>query len=345
MADKRQAGDGALEGEERPTVSVVIPAHNSAGTIQTALDSVYGQSSSDIIEVIVVDDGSTDDTAHLVTAGFPHVRCVRQENAGASAARNRGAEMARGDYIAFLDADDEWFPEKIAAQLEVAWMHPGLALVLCDTQPVLGREKHGPNRGVATRGVTRGERGRQGMVVTPVTFADLVMSRTRFFPGCSVWLLRKEAFMAVGRFDTNMMRAEELEYLWRLAWLGHGIAVVRTPLAVYCEDPKRRVSPKLMLAWAQAMKEMADRYLRPMMASGCDWLRADDAMALVKSRYRSTAEAFFLSGREAEAMALLNEARALPGGDVLTGLRILAALGLPRVFFGFRALALRFWMR
>lgn len=97
------------------SVSVVIPAYNAERFLLDALTSVRRQSVAPL-EILVVDDGSSDDTARLA-ASMEGVRCIRQTNAGVSAARNRGIEEARGEFIALLDADDAWMPEKLAAQL------------------------------------------------------------------------------------------------------------------------------------------------------------------------------------------------------------------------------------
>lgn len=108
--------DDALRDADAPTVSVVIAAYNAEAFIQEALDSVLAQTYRDY-EVIVVDDGSTDATAERVRRYGEAVRLVQQANAGSAAARNRGIQEARGTYVAFLDADDLWLPEKLERQV------------------------------------------------------------------------------------------------------------------------------------------------------------------------------------------------------------------------------------
>ena len=100
-------------------ISVVIPAYNRARTIERSIRSVLDQTFRDI-EVIVVDDCSTDDTEGIVTRiGDERVRYDRLPvNSGACVARNRGVELAKGDYIAFQDSDDEWLPQKLQAQMD-----------------------------------------------------------------------------------------------------------------------------------------------------------------------------------------------------------------------------------
>ena len=93
-------------------ISVVIPSHNRRHTLERALQSICEQSSP-VDEIILVDDGSTDDSRSMVAARFPQVEIIQQPNRGVSAARNRGIEAASGDWIALLDSDDYWLPQKI----------------------------------------------------------------------------------------------------------------------------------------------------------------------------------------------------------------------------------------
>jgi glycosyltransferase involved in cell wall biosynthesis len=101
---------------EHPRISVVMPAYNAAGFIQRAIRSVWAQTHLPL-ELIVVDDGSSDDTAAVAASVDPRTRVIRQANGGPGAARNRGVKESAGDWIAFLDADDAWRPNKLERQL------------------------------------------------------------------------------------------------------------------------------------------------------------------------------------------------------------------------------------
>lgn len=99
------------------TISVIIPTYNRAHTLVRALDSVLAQTRT-ADEIIVIDDGSTDDTPRLMERDYKSVKYFYRENRGVSAARNTGIRKATGDWIAFLDSDDEWLPEKLQLQLQ-----------------------------------------------------------------------------------------------------------------------------------------------------------------------------------------------------------------------------------
>ena len=118
-----------------PRISVVIPAYNAAPYIAAAIDSVVGQTYKDL-EIIVVDDGSVDNTAAVLQTYGNKVRYVRQENQGVSSARNHGIRVAQGELIAFLDADDVWFPEKLELQTQFLSAHEEAALVFGDLELV-----------------------------------------------------------------------------------------------------------------------------------------------------------------------------------------------------------------
>src|SRR5436190_14892321 len=120
---------------ERDLVSVVLPSYNRGYIIQRAIDSVLGQSHRRL-ELIVVDDGSTDDTRRRVEAYGPPVRYVFRPNGGVSAARNTGLPLSRGEFIALLDSDDVWLPWKIAAQVRFLRAQPEVGMVWTDMMAI-----------------------------------------------------------------------------------------------------------------------------------------------------------------------------------------------------------------
>jgi glycosyltransferase involved in cell wall biosynthesis len=120
------------------TVSVVIPTYNRAYCLGRTIDSVLNQTHRDL-ELIVIDDGSTDDTGELISrsyAGDGRVRYVRQENAGVCAARNHGFRLATGAYVALLDSDDEWQPWKLELQLACLRAAPQAGMIWTDMAAV-----------------------------------------------------------------------------------------------------------------------------------------------------------------------------------------------------------------
>jgi glycosyltransferase involved in cell wall biosynthesis len=159
--DRRRIGKGAVpslagwlsydewaEGAP-PLVTVVIPAYNAERHIGEAVESALAQTYRPV-EIVVVDDGSTDATAETVRSFGPRVRFATQTNAGAGAARNRGVAMATGRYIAFLDADDWWPAEKLVRQVEILEKDPGCDLLFGHVQQFFhgGADLGGPEPGI-----------------------------------------------------------------------------------------------------------------------------------------------------------------------------------------------------
>src|SRR5262249_33901781 len=124
-----------LEAEQRDLVSVIIPTYNRASAVRSAITSALRQTHPQI-EVIVVDDGSTDDTKATLAAFGDSIRALHQPNAGVSAARNTALRHARGEFVAFLDSDDEWFDWKLAAQVAAMRGNPAAGLVWTDMSAV-----------------------------------------------------------------------------------------------------------------------------------------------------------------------------------------------------------------
>jgi glycosyltransferase involved in cell wall biosynthesis len=184
----------------RPLVSVIIPAFNAQDTIERALVSTLAQDY-DPFEVIVVDDGSTDETGS-VAARVEGVRCLTQDNAGPSAARNRGVEAAAGEFLAFVDADDEVPPTKLSAQVGYLLEHPDIGCVL-------GRQEVELEGGGAPEWIGR----------------DPVFNDFAGVPLMSL-VCRRDTFQELGGFDPALRIAEDRDLLVRMRERQIGIAVV-----------------------------------------------------------------------------------------------------------------------
>ena len=190
-----------------PAVSIILPACNSAPFLESTLGSIYAQSLQDF-EVLVVDDGSTDDTAAIVARQHPQVRLFRQANVGIAQARNTGLHHARGRYIAFMDHDDFWHPQKLALQVRV----------LDEAQ--------------ASVGACFGEFRTWDGSSTPAFPTSLAWPPS-FVPELSGWiyhellltnwalfstaLFRREVFAAVGEFDPDLPPADDWDIALRVS--------------------------------------------------------------------------------------------------------------------------------
>lgn len=196
---------GAGNAAARPLVSAVIPAYNSERFLPLAITSVLAQTYAPV-ECIVVDDGSRDGTAR-VAAGFgDRVRYIRQDNAGASAARNTGIAAARGEYIAFLDSDDYWMATKIENQMAAIAREPTLVLLASGFEPE-------PLVDDASVEVPHGEPFRPEALEV---FDGLKQLLRDSYLGTSTVIARTDALRAIGGFDTSLPIAEDLDLYFRL---------------------------------------------------------------------------------------------------------------------------------
>ena len=185
------------------SVSVVIPTYNYGRFIADALRSVLAQSYP-IAEIIVVDDGSSDNTELVVMEFGDRVRYVRQANAGVCAARNRGVAESTGELIAFLDADDTWEPEKTAKQVARFELDPEIGLVHCGTREFDGETDETIRLNLS---------GAEDELVE-----NLLLWKEPGMPGPGgTIMLSREAFEAVGGLDTRMKCGEDWDFCYRIA--------------------------------------------------------------------------------------------------------------------------------
>lgn len=187
-----------------PAVSVIIPTYNCASFLRESLDSVLAQTMRDL-EIVVVDDGSTDDTPAVLAGYGDRLRVVAGGHGGLSAARNLGLDAAGGDWIAFHDADDVALPGRLASHLARLQADPTLDAIFCD-----GERMDAPDAPVAR-------------VIPPALTARCagrILDARDLFAGFPVYfqgaLVRRRAFAAAGRFDASYPVQPDLEYGYRL---------------------------------------------------------------------------------------------------------------------------------
>lgn len=209
-----------------PAISVVIPTHDRAHTLPRAIVSALEQTLP-AREVIVVDDGSTDGTAALVAGYGERVRCLYQPNAGVATARNTGIRAAQGDWVAFLDSDDFWLPQKLERQAP-ALADPTVTVCFANrtwtSRPDTDR--------FAEVGLT---------AASPFTFVDdalALLARPQGSPliaSCCVY--RRAELVRLGGYDPRLRVFEDLELDFRLALAGGRFAAVPEVLAVLDDSP------------------------------------------------------------------------------------------------------------
>ena len=203
----------------KPKVTVIIPTYNYGNFLGEAIQSVLDQSLQEW-ELIVVDDGSTDNTREVVAAFVdPRIHYVYQQNQGNPAARNAALKLATGEYIACLDADDVWFPEmlqKLAARLD--GLPPTVGLVYADVY-LFNHED-----GTIIRRFLQGRRPPQGRI-----FRELLETEGWFISDTGS-LIRREVFQQVGLYDESLLRYQDWEMRVSIA-SAYEVAALDEPLA------------------------------------------------------------------------------------------------------------------
>lgn len=207
-------------------VSVIVPVFNGARFLERCVDTIRRQRYAPI-DVVIVDDGSTDETPALVPRLAPEARYVRQENAGPAAARNAGLRIATGDVVAFLDVDDTWPDTKLAAQTACLRGHPSSGIV---------------------QGAIR-EEGANGATLPPYFNVNL-----------GAFLFRRSVFATLGGFDETLRTGEDVDFLIR-AW-ERGIAKTSSAdvaLVYHRHDASMTSGVNRRLVFAALLKRRLDR--------------------------------------------------------------------------------------
>ncbi|WP_018866625.1 MULTISPECIES: glycosyltransferase [unclassified Thioalkalivibrio] len=202
---------------EKPLVSVIMPAYNTAAYIAESVDSVLDQDYPSV-ELIVVDDGSTDGTIEVLRAYGDRLTLLTQQNQGAAVARNAGIAAASGDYIAFIDSDDVWLPGKLAAQVGYMDQHPQIGMTFTawhnwKPDPSGTFLKPDSAEGVHPKnpdGKSLVERG-SGWLYNRLLFGSL--------PHTITVMMRRDLVERVGQFDPELKRGQDYDYWLRASRL------------------------------------------------------------------------------------------------------------------------------
>jgi len=246
-------------------VSVIIPTYNRADTVERSIKSVLGQSYQPI-EVIVVDDGSTDHTGEVLASFGDSIRVIRQENRGPSAARNAGVAACIGKIIAFLDSDDTWEQDKLERQVRLL-ERGGREVVCCVCNAELISDGGGTQTSFGVAKVL--SHLSEGYWINP---APLLASRFILFN--QVVAIRKEAFERVGGFKEHMRLLEDHDLAFRLALMGPWAFISDPLVRKYNDDDGVGVQAMgAALVHAKAWEQAYQGYLKEPLSSHGDVMR------------------------------------------------------------------------
>ena len=215
-----------------PTFSVIIPVYNGAGTIQQAIRSVLDQSYP-AHELIVVDDGSSDSTADEIAVFGDRIRYLYQENAGVSAARNTGAQAATGEWLAFLDADDWYYPDRLRWHAEWIKRDSNLDFLTGDQEyrridgSLIRKSMEST---VVGSQLLQKARGKLEMIMEGNKIGLFVEEHFGDTPTLS---LRRNTFLELGGYPIRFSVCEDVNFLIRLCARNKRIGVICRPIAVY----------------------------------------------------------------------------------------------------------------
>jgi glycosyltransferase involved in cell wall biosynthesis len=200
-----------------PKVSVIIPNYNYEKFIAATVESVLSQTYKNI-EIIIVDDGSKDNSLEVLKQFNNKIQVIEQKNAGVSAARNHGVSLSTGEFVAFLDADDIWLPEKLERQIEKIQVDSGIGLVHCSMTLINPKDEP----------IGEINNGQEGFVAKEF----LRFERGVVIGAGSTSIVRRETFDEIGGFDLRLSTAADWDFCYQVSRT-HKIGFVTEPLVLY----------------------------------------------------------------------------------------------------------------
>lgn len=281
----------------RPSIAVVIPVYNGAATIARAIRSVLEQTHA-AAEIIVVDDGSTDATARVVSEFGPAVEYLFQPNSGVSAARNKGAAHATAEWLAFLDADDWYYPDRLRWHAEWIERESDLDFLTGDYDyrradgSLISRSMEITEAGVL---LLRKANAAQQIIMGAEEMALFVENH---FGDTHTLTVRRQTFADLGGYPLGRAVCEDVNFLIRLCAVSRRVGVVCTPMGAYSIHPRsatradpmraQRLTVEALLPLADALKD-APAEVRKGFRGRLRRARLNLAYALIKRGERAQA--------------------------------------------------------
>jgi glycosyltransferase involved in cell wall biosynthesis len=281
----------------KPLVSVIMPSYNTATLIAASLDSVFQQTFQDF-EIVLVNDGSPD-TPELEQVLAPYLAkhadklvYIKQENKRAAGARNTAIRQARGEFLAFLDSDDDWLPDHLAAQVKLFEKDPALGLVYCNGLSLRSPHPHEFMKRCPSNG--------------PANFEALVMERCQI--PISTVVTRKRDLVDAGMFDETMPRCDDYDMWLRMAFHGTRIAYTRT-VQVRLNGGRPGSLSVSRIKMTEAYKNILEKALHTLPLSQSSRVLVQNRTAEIRAQYLLEEGKYRLQEKDfEEARALLKEA-------------------------------------
>ncbi len=316
---KRLQKKGGSRLNKYPRVSIIIPAYNIEAYVGNAIESALAQTWPDT-EIIVVDDGSTDETARIIQNYDPdRVRYLYQENRGLPGARNTGIRASSGQWIALLDGDDEWFPERLEKQLTSLLAHPDLVWGSCNHEMlnVATGDRSLMKPVDYCRAITRGQDWFESFFLANLSYI--------WWPP-STMMIARQVFDQVGLFREGLRFAEDIEMWWRIAYRWPQFGFVCEPLVLY-----HQFRPDSLTVATQddekvrVMCELFDEHLELAGRHGC----YDGVRGFVDRNIRRFVSQYYQAGELAKMRQLLKRYRRLLPGSYRWAMAVFTRLIAP----------------